>query len=53
MGTTRGTTTCTLSNYESIVKTLGNIAGVDASSGSRRTLFFENLVIDLLRSGAP
>lgn len=26
----RGTTTCTLANYESLVKTLDNIAGVDA-----------------------
>lgn len=36
MGTTRGTTTCTLSNYESIVKTLGNIAGVDAEKVIKR-----------------
>ena len=30
MATTRGTTTCMLSNYEELVKTLDNIAGVDA-----------------------
>ena len=30
MAATRGTTTCMLSNYEELVKTLDNIAGVDA-----------------------
>ena len=30
MGATRGTSTCMLANYESLVKTLDNIAGVDA-----------------------
>ena len=30
MGATRGTSTCMLANYERLVKTLDNIAGVDA-----------------------
>ena len=30
MGTTRGTSTCMLTNYERLIKTLDNMAGVDA-----------------------
>lgn len=30
MGATRGTTTCVLANYERLVKTLDNIAGIEA-----------------------